>query len=73
MDIERARFNMVEQQIRPWDVLDQDGAKAGTIVQRPDTEGFAVLSTAGESLGMAESWEAGREFLLDLARLKRRA
>jgi len=23
-DIERARFNMVEQQIRPWDVLDQD-------------------------------------------------
>ena len=22
MDIERARFNMVEQQIRPWDVLD---------------------------------------------------
>ena len=24
MDIERARFNMIEQQIRPWDVLDQD-------------------------------------------------
>ena len=24
MDIEQARFNMVEQQIRPWDVLDQD-------------------------------------------------
>jgi protein-L-isoaspartate(D-aspartate) O-methyltransferase len=23
MDIEHARFNMVEQQIRPWDVLDQ--------------------------------------------------
>ncbi|WP_124945519.1 protein-L-isoaspartate O-methyltransferase family protein [Sulfurirhabdus autotrophica] len=23
MDIEKARFNMVEQQIRPWDVLDQ--------------------------------------------------
>ena len=23
-DIERARFNMVEQQIRPWDVLDQN-------------------------------------------------
>ena len=22
MDFERARFNMVEQQIRPWDVLD---------------------------------------------------
>jgi len=24
MDVEQARFNMVEQQIRPWDVLDQD-------------------------------------------------
>src|SRR5574340_1374838 len=24
MDIEQARYNMVEQQIRPWDVLDQD-------------------------------------------------
>jgi protein-L-isoaspartate(D-aspartate) O-methyltransferase len=24
MDIERARFNMIEQQIRPWDVLDLD-------------------------------------------------
>src|ERR1044072_5325663 len=23
MDFERARFNMVEQQIRPWEVLDQ--------------------------------------------------
>ncbi len=24
MDFEKARFNMVEQQIRPWDVLDFD-------------------------------------------------
>ena len=24
MNIEQARFNMIEQQIRPWDVLDQD-------------------------------------------------
>ena len=24
MDIEQARFNMIEQQIRPWEVLDQD-------------------------------------------------
>jgi protein-L-isoaspartate(D-aspartate) O-methyltransferase len=24
MDIEQSRYNMVEQQIRPWDVLDQD-------------------------------------------------
>jgi protein-L-isoaspartate(D-aspartate) O-methyltransferase len=24
MDVEQARFNMIEQQIRPWEVLDQD-------------------------------------------------
>ena len=24
MDVEQARFNMIEQQIRPWDVLDVD-------------------------------------------------
>ena len=24
MNIEQARYNMIEQQIRPWDVLDQD-------------------------------------------------
>src|SRR3954471_1553357 len=24
MNIEQARFNMIEQQIRPWNVLDQD-------------------------------------------------
>ena len=24
LDLERARFNMIEQQIRPWDVLDQE-------------------------------------------------
>ena len=23
MDVERARFNMIEQQIRTWEVLDQ--------------------------------------------------
>ena len=28
MDIEQARFNMIEQQIRPWDVLDVDVLKS---------------------------------------------
>jgi protein-L-isoaspartate(D-aspartate) O-methyltransferase len=23
LELERARYNMIEQQIRPWDVLDQ--------------------------------------------------
>ncbi|MEF7613711.1 protein-L-isoaspartate O-methyltransferase [Aquincola sp. MAHUQ-54] len=34
MNIEQARFNMIEQQIRPWDVLDQDVLSLLTRVQR---------------------------------------
>lgn len=36
MDIEKARFNMVEQQIRPWDVLDQDVLDLLFVVRRED-------------------------------------
>ena len=36
MDIERARFNMVEQQIRPWDVLDQDVLDLLFVVKREE-------------------------------------
>lgn len=36
MDIERARFNMVEQQIRPWDVLDQEILDLLFVVRRED-------------------------------------
>ena len=36
MDIERARFNMVEQQIRPWEVLDQDVLDLLFVVRRED-------------------------------------
>jgi protein-L-isoaspartate(D-aspartate) O-methyltransferase len=35
-DFERARFNMVEQQIRTWDVLDQDVLDLLFIVRRED-------------------------------------
>jgi protein-L-isoaspartate(D-aspartate) O-methyltransferase len=34
MNIEQARFNMIEQQIRPWEVLDQDVLNLLTIVRR---------------------------------------
>jgi protein-L-isoaspartate(D-aspartate) O-methyltransferase len=34
MNIEQARFNMIEQQIRPWDVLDQGILDLLTIVKR---------------------------------------
>jgi protein-L-isoaspartate(D-aspartate) O-methyltransferase len=36
MDIEQARFNMVEQQIRPWNVLDQDVLNLLSEVHRED-------------------------------------
>lgn len=36
MDIEQARFNMIEQQIRPWDVLDPDVLQLLSLVRRED-------------------------------------
>lgn len=36
MDFERARFNMIEQQIRPWNVLDQDVLDLLSAVRRED-------------------------------------
>ena len=36
MNIEQARFNMVEQQIRPWEVLDQEVLDLLYVVRRED-------------------------------------
>jgi len=36
MDFERARFNMIEQQIRPWDVIDQDVLDLLSVLPRED-------------------------------------
>jgi protein-L-isoaspartate(D-aspartate) O-methyltransferase len=36
MDWERARFNMIEQQIRPWEVLDQDVLDSLYVVRREE-------------------------------------
>jgi protein-L-isoaspartate(D-aspartate) O-methyltransferase len=36
VDFERARFNMIEQQIRPWDVLDADVLNLLSRVRRED-------------------------------------
>ena len=36
MNIEQARFNMIEQQIRPWDVLDASVLELLAIVKRED-------------------------------------
>ncbi len=36
MNVEQARFNMIEQQIRPWDVLDPDVLALLAVVKRED-------------------------------------
>lgn len=36
MDFEKARFNMIEQQIRPWEVLDQSVLSLLAVVRRED-------------------------------------
>ncbi|MBL8507758.1 MAG: protein-L-isoaspartate O-methyltransferase, partial [Chitinimonas sp.] len=36
MDWDQARFNMVEQQIRPWDVLDLTVLQLLSVVKRED-------------------------------------
>jgi protein-L-isoaspartate(D-aspartate) O-methyltransferase len=36
MDLEQARFNMIEQQIRPWDVLDAHVLQLLSVVKRED-------------------------------------
>ena len=41
MNIEKARFNMIEQQIRPWDVLDLDVLELLVVVKR---EAFVPLA-----------------------------
>ena len=36
MDIEKARFNMIQQQIRPWNVLDPEVIRLLSVVRRED-------------------------------------
>ena len=50
MNIEKARFLMIEQQIRPWDVLDQDVLELLVVVKR---EAFVPL--AYRALAFADS------------------
>jgi len=46
MDFEKARFNMVEQQVRPWDVLDQSVLDLLFVVKREDFVPAALRSMA---------------------------
>jgi protein-L-isoaspartate(D-aspartate) O-methyltransferase len=46
MNLETARFNMIEQQIRPWDVLDQDVLDLLSVVKREEFVPAALRSLA---------------------------
>jgi len=46
MNIEQARFNMIEQQIRPWDVLDQEVLALLAVVKREKFVPAAYASLA---------------------------
>ena len=50
MNIEQARFNMIEQQIRPWNVLDLDILDLLTVVRREE-----FVSTAYKSLAFSDT------------------
>jgi protein-L-isoaspartate(D-aspartate) O-methyltransferase len=46
MNIEQARFNMIEQQIRPWDVLNQGVLELLAVVKREDFTPLVYRSLA---------------------------
>lgn len=46
MNLEHARFNMIEQQIRPWDVLDQTTLETFRLIQREKFVPHAYKSLA---------------------------
>jgi protein-L-isoaspartate(D-aspartate) O-methyltransferase len=52
MNIEQARFNMIEQQIRPWNVLDQDVLNLLMIVKRENFVPVAYRNIAFADLAV---------------------
>jgi protein-L-isoaspartate(D-aspartate) O-methyltransferase len=55
MNIEQARFNMIEQQIRPWDVLDAEVLELLHVVKREDfvPEAHKALAFADTEIPLA--------------------
>ncbi|SFU96961.1 protein-L-isoaspartate O-methyltransferase family protein [Pseudoduganella namucuonensis] len=61
MNIEQARFNMIEQQIRPWDVLDTDVLDVLQVVKR---ENFVPAAYKNLAFVDTEIPLGGGEFML---------
>jgi len=64
-DVERARFNMIEQQIRPWDVLDQAVLDLLIAVRREEfvPARYRDLAFADMEIPLADHAAAGEKML----------
>lgn len=65
MDVEQARFNMIEQQIRPWEVLDPEVLRMLSIVKREDfvPPAHKALAFADIELPIGSKGDAGQTML----------
>ena len=65
MNTEQARFNMIEQQIRPWEVLDPVVLHLLSVVKREDfvPAAYKDLAFADVEIPLAASKEAGQTLL----------
>jgi protein-L-isoaspartate(D-aspartate) O-methyltransferase len=65
MDLEQARFNMIEQQIRPWEVLDGDVLALLSSVKREHfvPAGLQALAFVDMALPLREGGERGQSML----------
>lgn len=67
MDFERARYNMVEQQIRPWNVLDQEVLDLLFVVRREDfvPPAYRALAFTDLEIPLVVNGEKTGEFMLE--------
>lgn len=65
MNIERARFNMIEQQIRPWEVLDAQVLELLAIVRREEfvPAAYRALAFADTEIPLREGGARGQVML----------
>ena len=63
MDLDKARFNMIEQQIRPWEVLDSQVLELLTVVRREDFVPLAHQALAFVDMEIPTGKAAGQVML----------
>jgi protein-L-isoaspartate(D-aspartate) O-methyltransferase len=65
MNVEQARFNMVEQQIRPWEVLDQEVLDLLYVVRREEfvPEAYRALAFSDLEIPLLENAGPGERML----------